>query len=365
MNVTILCCTTKFNTFMLLNIFFFLALLGFLFPKSKIVSISIFVFIWILFWNETMLDNSNYEISYEEQSVADIGYRFIEWLAWINGLTYFEFKLIVSAISLLIYLWFTLKFSYYKALTASVHLLIFSIIDTVQVRNFVAFSALLLFLPYFFKSGIKNKYYFNMGVALSSTLHVSSLFYFTFNLVNKDFQKHKKAILYIIAGIFILLLVIRFTPIGNILLYKLNFYGETSTSVITRISLFLLFVSNLVFFSFLSKKKINNSPLNSAQNLIIANDQNALLYINAAFLLLLPMMFFTIEFLRIFRFVGFVNSIYLTNLLATKKGMIKHFHFLSYLLYMSLYVILSFVHHSSGVPVIIYNIFNNNILIEN
>lgn len=347
---------------MLVVFFIIFSLLGLFFPKSRWVSVMIFVFVWILMWNESMLDMINYMRSYENENAGDFGYKMLTTISKKIGANFIQFKLSLTFCGLAFYLWFILKFAYYKGLVSSIYLVAYSILDVEQFRNFVSFSVLLLFIPQLFNRRPKNIIKYCLGVVLASLIHMSSLFYSLNAIISKNSLKSSKNKWILLTVVMLVFIALSQAEV----LYRIERHADFSgdgTSNFTRVLLVAMFSFNM-FYIYVNSKNIISKRLNKNQYLIAADKDNTILYMNAVLFFLLPFIFQSLNFARLYRYMGIINCIYVSNRFVAYKGFNLVFRFLILFIYMATYAVLAWVMHQTSLPISIYNVFNYNLLIK-
>ena len=352
----------------LILLFIVLSILGLIFKRSKFLTSIILFFIWILAWNESLPDFYNYQVSYLNHTFSDLGYGLLCSIFDNLGYNYLEFKLIIYALALYSLYNFIIKYSYCCSLIASLYLINFSILDIEQCRNFFAFSLFLNALPFFidwdiFSSIIK---YFIITL-LAAYIHVSILFYISFLLINKNSLSNIKCVIIGSIICFIILYVA-----SGLLVERTTLYMQ-ETSSLTKQLVVLTFLINLGLIYLYDKRIINHLALRSVSVsssqkplLYISNGSQMVLFINITLIFLLPLVFNSLSFLRLYRYIGIVNIIFISNIILIKH---KLFDGIKLYIYAFTYLCIIYAMHSTSlvtkvVPLIFYDNILLNSLVE-
>lgn len=349
-----------------------LTLLAFIFKRSKLLTVLLFVLMWILFgWNYWNGDYDMYEKRYKESIFAllentyETGYVLLNILFNSFQFSFQQFFITMSGISLLLVLRFVLKYSLYPALFAAIFLWIFLPLDYVLLRNFMAFSIVLQGICSLIDN-VKYKYLkFTLFVLLASTIHSSSMFYFLILLVvGKDKKLVFQQILFAAVGI-----TLFYATFGKLILHNfLDDFGDGrgdfyQTNLITFFSLFLaqLLCTNFIVYAFSKIETQQKTFVNSNFYLLFFN-------INLIFFFLIVLYYDFSIFVRIFRHISLINCILVTNILyhlnkhksedlIVPKLLINVF-FVLYLFFFLAYFVFPFDYFT------IFPMFENNLILS-
>ncbi|OPB97078.1 hypothetical protein BAS10_08560 [Elizabethkingia meningoseptica] len=239
----------------------------------------------------------------------EAGYKALMFLFKQIGFDFQNFFKIISFIILMILGIFTLKFSKYPALFIGVFLLAYLPIQYVLLRNFLAFSIVLLGIMYYLNGGNKRKYILLLSIFAATTIHISSLFYFLvyFAFVYPTL-KLSKIVFYIILGVII------FSIFNSFILPKLiGNVGGRDTLYLTNFPQFLLFsVYQIINYIMIKWYFKNNTSIES-------NHINLLIKMNMYLLFLIIIYFNYAIFIRIFLNLSLINVLFMLNTINIKK----------------------------------------------
>jgi hypothetical protein len=295
--------------------------------KSKPVAFVILAIAWLLFaFNYDNPDYSNYVIRFDavsswygiaEQGVTDAGFSLIMHWFYVLGIDdYFQFKLIISAISLLCYFYFAKRSLVYPAFWAFLYLAFYTTLDITQLRNFIAFSFILALFPLLEKDTFKADIAFLIGVLFVSTIHFSMLFFLVMGLklIKKKELKIALAIivllaLYVVGG--------RLTGALQSSMYydKVDAYARTS-SLGAMVTTSLFVVNYLIVHFIYEKSKMGLQAANKTISTELTLANNLALYL----LLLIPFVFINSLPIRILRLSTLIELGYLLNYASAING---------------------------------------------
>lgn len=170
-----------------LLITFALAVTCFIFPKSRIVTILGFVFLWSLWgWNTWNGDYDAYSDIYYDTYYASIetttvekGYFILNKAALELGFSFQQFLVVISAVVLSLMLFFTLNIAKYPALYFLIYYFIF-ITEFVFIRNYISDTLLLLAFLLVFLQVKYNRFWFIVLVLVCCSFHYSSILFLIF-----------------------------------------------------------------------------------------------------------------------------------------------------------------------------------------
>lgn len=293
-------------------IYIVLIILSFIFRTSKLLSVVILIFMWVLWgWNydngdyvayKTLYENALFDVGYYE-----VGYKLLMQVAQINGLDFQQFQILISLIVILLWGRFAFLLSYTPALFLVCVSLFFFPLDYVLLRNTLAFSIVLQgFYCVFAKRKLALVKYF-VFVLCASTIHSTSLFYLLFLIIfKKGFFKSHGILLAVI--VFSILLIL---PLSSHILSFLSVFaedrGEIYGSSYPIFVMYSFFQVINVFFIYLFYSC-------SVGNKIYVHEFRTLYMMNLLLLFLIVLYFVLPISIRIFRNVAFVNMLYLLNL---------------------------------------------------
>lgn len=265
----------------------------------------IFVFcIWILSaLNYANPDMENYKNLYlvigQGIRVKSIESGFCLFMAVTNkiGLSYNEFIFIYFTIAILIFIRALSFFEKNLRFVLGLYIIFPLFLDIVQIRNFMAMSIVLFSLRYLMKNNFLNIVLYVIGILIASTFHSIALCYLVFLFFIKR-EKKGVFILLIAIGIMVLLLMFPEVLKNAIHIEKAKRYMENflyGTQLHTKI----LFALYFLFYAYILKLLSNNTS-----NVIRGSEYSkvTLVYkISKVMFIFLPILFFDVDFFRIYR----------------------------------------------------------------
>ncbi|SUD59721.1 Uncharacterised protein [Ectopseudomonas oleovorans] len=276
-------------------------------------SFSIFFLAWILYatntWNG---DWDAYEIYYYERDIRDwgfeIGYGFLNIAFRSLGFSYQWFVVFIATLSIFFIFRYVIKFSGIKSLFAVIYFLSFFALDYVLMRNTLAFAVFLYGFKLLMLPGFVNRFLYLFFVLIASTLHQSMLVFmlFVFSPVSHVFKKSTFVILFLfalISYVFIFPHVVRMLGFSG----HLGLYGEFNlTGYLVAVFMSLIPVCSILYLDCLSKKTISVSGDFAYRYRVVVLNMN---------LLSLFFVFLYFEspiFVRLFRYIAFLNLVYIS-----------------------------------------------------
>ena len=347
----------------MLYLHFALILLGFLFCRSKKVTIAIFVFIWILNWNTSIADYVNYELIYKHHNFRDLGYGVLCSLFYQRGVQYLDFKLLLSAIALSLYCRFILKYAYYCGLVAALYLMFLSQLDIAQSRNFYAFSIFLCALPYLFNDSLRSKLYYVFLIIAASLIHISVAFYLLFLFVQRKNLNSFKSIMKSLLILGLVLFTLFFVYPSGMSDDRIEQYSQI-TSNFTKITICLFIALNVVYLrSYQRGLDRKNCCLTLPQHTFTMNPSDVVIYMNIAMLFLIPLAWNSLNYMRLFRLLAIVNFVFATNCIAMMKK--KTFRMIAVFAYAALFFFLAyFMHAKTFIEGVVKPLFEQNMFLN-
>lgn len=344
--------------------FFFLAIIAFIVKNNRFVNLLLFIIAVFLMGSVTGgADFENYEYRYSLSlplsllSTSDFGYSLICNFFHTRGYTFFEFRMILSFVSLFILFRFFGRYCYYYSSIAIVcYMLFYFAIDVIQIRNFLSFVVFLIGFPYLFKNTYKSKIIYSIFVLIATTIHASSVFYLLLILINAKRNVLLKTA--IVASPILLMIFMSF--LGSIesgTLDRIDAYAQSSIlGSIFGISMLLL-NSSYIYYETKRNRNEFNIYVDKHHTISIAKISTLILYVNIALLALSPFYFYNGLASRIFRFVSIINIFYLINVNYNRLNTLNTFILLIYFLYF----FISFIVMKPGVieTPFIYNFYLN------
>ena len=272
------------------------------------------------------LDIVNYKLAYERSPnisfgmTYEKGYLLIQKICNFVNLNYIQFRVLFTIIS-----WFLIRKSIGR-FTDKPHFiylfyLLFAIfIDTVQIRNFIAFALVFAGITHLFLPDKNNKSKFVVIILLATTIHISSVIYLIFGLIN---VKNKKDLIKFLVFFTILFCVAIFmggnkVPIVEEILSLIN-EGRLDAYIGATTKLGFLYAFFLHFFSivllYYARKisqdvrsmSVNNSSTSEIEMRRLVID--AIYWINIVAILFFPLYMMNLQFIRLTRNLLILNLV--------------------------------------------------------
>ncbi|MBX4264094.1 EpsG family protein [Clostridium estertheticum] len=343
--------------------------------KSKIMFYILLLFTWLMFgWNTFNADYYTYEQTYYSiglyngynayfQSI-EIGYRFINKIAYALGLDYSTFIIVFSAIGLLMIGNTILKYSQKPSYVLALYFIYPFLMDVVQIRNFMAMAIIIYGVRFLISSKKLDKVWFIIFVLLASSFHKTAIFYIT--LLFARVSNRNKLIKWVscVMVFFWSLPLLMNIPFISSILGGIKYFS-TDTSLVTKMGYFIYFGIDILLVRFSYKKikctdsEVSLNNIKEHTSFDIMNFTNIILNINIIMLCMYPLIFFSVEFIRIYRNLLPLNYILFSNVVT---GLNNRVSMLIFKISAFIFVVLSgwlFTVYISGSSVF-YPIFTNN-----
>lgn len=317
----------------LVAVFIFLSLLSVIRPKSNKVFVCLVVFTWFVAAFCTQhADYATYYtryMNYERlSSLTEVGFTWIMILFHKLAFSFDLFLCVAYAFTIGTVAWFIRKYSPNYTLCFALYSVFPYCIDSVQLRNTIAFCIFLIGLNSLLKEGemlkIKRVSFFVISVIIASTIHFSAIL-FLLVLIPYFLDIRKTTIVTaIVTGILIL--------VGNVnLLAKVATVFVSSSkmdSVLGRISKYglhnihsiqLAMIIPTVFillFSWASKYNLSLEEMygtNTKETILARNNSEFFLKIQIVALCILPIVPFILDVYRIHRYLLVLGYIAATS----------------------------------------------------
>lgn len=294
-----------------------LGLLGLIFQRSKALAYIIFFFTWTLMWSKYTADYGSYQyIYYSPTEFRDGGYGLICMLGRMMGLSFFEFFMSLGFIAIGLYCRFTLRYSRNPALVAALYMVFISIFDLVQFRSFLAFAVVLTFIPRLFNPTRNNLIIYCIGVMLGMTIHITMIFYLSFAVMNTKWFTSKNLPRLIIPAILMgVAMYMGYEYFSTRASSLMEIYNK-SVSRTTIMMLVVMLLVNIGFIYYWDKRPVA-TPLNSREKLIATSPGHIVLMFNIALLALLPLAVQSMTVMRLYKYVGIINFVFISNKMAS------------------------------------------------
>lgn len=341
-----------------IQIFIVLVVLGLIFQRSKLLTVAVFFFIWTLSWNTSLPDYVNYEAGYLMGTFHDKGYEFLSKIFNEAGADYYLFRRCFIGFGLLIYLFFTLRYAKRCSLVSVLYMCTMSFYDIVQNRNFLGFVLCLIGISLIISHDTrKYKILYAAIVTFAATIHITTIFYMLFLLINKKMIEKCPKIVLVLMGLVIVFII------QNAFSYEYDLMMErydVGVSNLTRSLLLVLFTGNFLFVRYWNKREPSGS-MTRPQRLYTLNTNETVFYFNIAILLLFPAAFMSLNALRLYKYLALLNYTFVSNKFSMSFGFSYIAQTLVIVLYAMTYGIVGYLMHSTTYFDIVESIFYQNL----
>lgn len=308
---------------------------------SSFVQILTLCFVCALFvGSRDTFDLDNYIQMYERDLIQLRGLQLLYWelmdLCQQIGLNFYQFRLVISAISLSLFYFFIRKTSQNPHIVLLVYLLYPVFMDDIQIRNFVSTSLLCVGIYYLLEEKKNWKVVYSIFVLLAMLNHVLFLIYLIFLI---QLKKKEFASLYVVFFcILTIFLVFNKDKLGFI--YSIMAFIDADKSEIyaqstTRFGA-LMFVAYQLITLFIYKRLIRRVSHHVYPEKIYKYT-HIMYRLNVLISICLPLIVIDFNFYRLMRSIFMINIICFTNILVTtmRKGEIFSYTLLYFYLWAS------------------------------
>lgn len=333
--------------------------------KSKLLIFLLFINMWFLFaFNTNNADYEQYKLMYQGYNASnDVGFmKIIELFNYYN-LSYQDFLIFVSFICLFCIIKIIQLYTKNVAYVMGLYFIFPFLIDVTQIRNFISMVIVLFGMKYLLIKENKSIVKYICCVLLASTVHISSLFYFTFLLSQlKSIKKLFIFILFTCVGLMlmsftdILPTIASFTDID-----KFIYWFSTRAKLGFLIPIFIQLCGLLLIYCiYLNKKKyIKNDYIDVKTRM----NTISFLKINIILLLIVPLYIYNGTFFRLYRNMLIINYCFVANNITLSRAScysnILKYLYLFYVILLFYYFIINRNFNTVFLP-----IFNNNIMLN-
>jgi hypothetical protein len=254
--------------------------------NSKILTILLIVFLWILYWgNLQNPDYFNYLRSYNNAKYIDelnlsiffleYGFIILQRLISYFNIDYTGFLMIISAIGLiLIYITVTR----FTKNTNYVFLLYFFMpffLDVVQIRNFLAMSIMIFSIRFLFNGRKVDKIKFIITILFAASIHLSAIVYLPMIFICKSNKKNIVKSIVIVSILFSLIILIN----NNIIIIMGNLiYNIVHTR---QIKYWFEVQTRYGYLLFFGIQLMNFLMISIAKNIVLRNQKYSLKFQNS------------------------------------------------------------------------------------
>lgn len=294
-------------------------LLGFIFPKSKLVLILQCLVCMVVFSFGTKSPDYNgyyysfYSISenngfYIFLKEFEIGYKVINFLFRNIGFDFNQFRLIIFFVSYVLIV--STIVLYTKKINAvfSLYMIFPFCMDCVQIRNFIGSAIIIFSLRYLFANK-KNISKYTIGCLVAFCFHNTAFLYMLFLLMVFDLRRFNKYFRYIFISVLVICIIIINFNIP--FLSDISYFG-TRTSVLTYgfffFIIYLIYRNSKYIEKFFSIRKID-----------LPFDKNDIIKFCKIIIIFAPLLIFHFDFFRIIRNVLIFVSIYTVEYIYMNK----------------------------------------------
>lgn len=306
---------------------FSLIFFSIIFPKSKLLVILQFLFMFIIFsFSYQRADIGNYTRLYTyindsySRNTGFEGYVLLNRFFSNIGIDFQGFLIILGLILLTAICYIFLKFSKRPALCGSLYMMSPFFSDVAQIRNFIVIVMVSTSLLLLFSNSKWKKLFYVIMIIIASTIQSVALFYLLFIFIDSKFMKKIMSNLILILTIATLTLLIfpyvlpylpSFLPISKLYSYTSDIGSDVRGITTIIILLFLYYLVQV------SVNKIKNND-NLKGTWIYENSVNILM-INAITLISVPFLLYDFQFYRLLRNLLPINYILISYCMKTKK----------------------------------------------
>ena len=289
--------------------------------KKKADGILLLFFLWLLFaFQYGNADYASYENMYRHYALWDtgftfsnIGYKVLCDIFFNLGFTYQQFLVIEATVGMAVIACVIFKNCKIPALVVVLYFIYPYMMDTVQVRNFLAEALILLGISLYINFyTFKGYAYMAICLVFASLIHVSALTYLILLLLPLLKREYLK-ILIVFAALFELSLIFYMKEIVNLLGLGDHISGFFDKSISAFTAVFLVAYFLIAYIVFRKLRKEDNLDEKDARWNIIVTRVNVLL------IPFLPLCFVTNDFQRLYRNVFILSYIAIVNLYAARR----------------------------------------------
>ncbi|WP_176706032.1 EpsG family protein [Paenibacillus hemerocallicola] len=351
-----------------------LGIIGLTIKKSKVVFGVLFIFMWILFgWNTGNADYFGYEQTYYSLesyngfnvyfAEYEIGYRFVYKLAHAFGMNYNTFLIVYSLIGLMLISNTILKYSAKPSYVMALYLIYPFLMDIVQIRNFMSMAIIIFAARYLFSSRKGDLFRYVLFVLLAASFQVVGLFYLILLLAKVRARIKLVKWISLITIFLVLFLILLMSGIAIPILGGMAYLG-TKTSITTQIGYLFYFIIGFLLVRFSYKKVRTLEDSSSSGKHVVdyskMNMANIILNINIIILCVYPLVFFSTEFMRLYRNILLLNYILFSHIVVS--GFASRLNMTVFKITTIIFVVLSewlFAYYASK-DIVFYPIFEKN-----
>lgn len=264
------------------TLYVIIILLGFIFNKSKIMSVFILLSMWFFAtFKDQCFDLIYYELGYNQSEVSSryLGFTVIQNIFKFCGLNFIEFSSILYIICYVVMLFAIKKLTCKPNYVLSIYLLTAYSQDVIQIKQLVANTIVLWaivyciisfdFHQYSNKKTIIKLVTFSILIICASTIHISTLFWLPVGFIVVYLYKKPNVSIKILFLILLLTLALNFGLMNLVIQFQSNInatnieYFNEFVGWKTNLGwiIYLLYILLVVYVAFmLSKNRKNQYP---------------------------------------------------------------------------------------------------------
>lgn len=308
---------------------FTIVILGFVCPKSKILTLFNITFLWIfLGWNDGGSDFNTYRIIYYSiyskkeniRGISDFIYKYLNYSAVQLGLDFNQFLIIINLLFIIIFVLAIKRFTDNINIVLGLFCIFPLTESIIQKRNYFAMVLIIYALSYLLQRSSDTKWRFKyvLLIVLAFGFHSISLFYLVFLFIDKFPSKLslKNFLRLFLGSIIIFILFKNFSPsYFKLQEYSLSIFSKTSIKTLLYFCSMQLL--SLFLIDYFLKKREDDKILTIKK-------------INIIVIIFIPLYFFDVTFFRIFR--NLIVLYYISFAILYKRSAIQQTRYvLSYL----------------------------------
>lgn len=271
---------------------------------SYFITNVLFLGMWFIIGFNT--DNADYTLGYcvpyydLSQNYFEIGYRYLNILGRVCGLTFFQFRLILMTVMLFLLCDSIKKYARFPVFITILYMVYPFLLQSVQIRNALSASIVIYALRYLDES--KKNYKYIILVFLAASIHKISLIYLFLVLV----RKKDLSSIFKISGLLFVLLYLAIVFFKNKILSflylflkdeRIYFYANLNEQHILVKSMLPYMIVGILFFYLFCIKKQKHIKLKN-----ITSFDKTLLKVSVALLGFLPLFLIDGNYYRIWAF---------------------------------------------------------------
>ena len=311
---------------MLTSVFYFYLFILFIMIlfnyESKFFCFLGLIISYVIFSGNTLNpDYYTYLQAYQNSSsgiIVEQGWNAIMHFFYSLNFTYNDFLGIVFLLSMILNVKSILKCTKKISIVLFFYMFVFLIIDTIQLRNFFAFSILLYgVISYIYEDKDKKRYIIlALSIALASIIHRTSILYCVVFFLDKKEMKYKKIIVLLLV---LLTIAIGIIPqIKSILMMIISIFMNSSDTN-EKVNLGYIYILMLQIFSYGSLVFYRKLNMEILRNNKIRRFYTLCENLSMLGFLLVPFCMINMNVYRILRYFSILNLILFSTVLSYRQ----------------------------------------------